>query len=269
MSNSYLRLSREGVFPITVNADGTPAANATGMSIPGTIQGEGKLAGTSALFVRLQGCNLRCHWTLPDGSPCLCDTAHTWRIDGGDLISVDDIVRTIDLNIGEMRHLVITGGEPYMQPDGLQDLLLAMEERGIHTTVETNGIYGKMTKMGGMPLANLTSISPKLSSSGLDEEGVEMSAQGTGILVHAAKRAHGDVQIKFVVSRPEDEVEIKEFFALPLRLVKPSDVIVMPLGATITQLAETQKVALDMALRNGWRFGPRLHINLFGNKEGT
>lgn len=269
MNKSYLRLSREGIFPITVDCDGHSTASATGLPMPGTIQGEGKLAGTPSLFVRLQGCNLRCRWHLPDGSLCQCDTAHAWPVDGGVTMDVEDIVRTIDQNIGQMRHVVITGGEPYLQPDGLQDLLLSMEERGIHTTIETNGIYGKMTKMGGMPLANLTSISPKLSNSGLDAEGVEMSAQGTGILVHAAKRSHGDVQVKFVVASEADEAEIKEYFYLTLKLLQPNDIIVMPLGTTVEQLRQTSPIALAMAIRNGWRFGPRLHIALFGNKEGT
>ena len=269
MNNSYLRLSREGIFPITRNCKGESVERATGFTLPGTIQGEGKLAGTPSLFVRLQGCNLRCLWHLPDGTPCPCDTSHTWDVNGGRVMSVEDIVRTIDLNIGKMRHVVITGGEPYLQPDGLSDLLLSLEERGIHTTIETNGLYGKMTKMGGMPLANLTSISPKLTNSGLDAEGVERSAQGTGVLVHAAKRAHGDVQVKFVISSAQDEDEIKEYFYLTLRILKPSDIIVMPLGSTTGQLAQTSPIALAMALRNGWRFGPRLHISLFGNKEGT
>lgn len=269
MNKSYLRLSREGIFPITVDCHGRGVERATGLDIPGTIQGEGKLAGTPSLFVRLQGCNLRCKWHLPDGSLSPCDTQHSWLLGGGVTMEVEDVVRTIDMNIGRMRHVVITGGEPYLQPDGLQDLLLSLEERGIHTTIETNGIYGKMTKMGGMPLANLTSISPKMSNSGLDAEGVEMSAQGTGILVHAAKRARGDVQVKFVVSSDADEREIKEYFYLTLRLLKPSDIIVMPLGSTEEQLRQTAPIALAMALRNGWRFGPRLHISLFGNREGT
>ncbi len=269
MNKSYLRLSREGIFPITTNSEGEKTECATGLPLAGTIQGEGKLAGVPSLFVRLQGCNLRCRWRLPDGTVCPCDTAHSWALDNSNTMPVEDIVKTIDLNIGKMRHVVITGGEPYMQPDGLSDLLLSMEERGIHTTIETNGLYGKMTKMGGLPLANLTSISPKMSNSGLDAEGVEMSAQGTGILVRAAKRAHGDVQVKFVVSSPQDEDEIKNYFYLTLNVLKPSDIIVMPLGATTGQLAQTTPIALEMALRNGWRLGPRLHISLFGNKEGT
>ncbi|MEE1346934.1 MAG: 7-carboxy-7-deazaguanine synthase QueE, partial [Bacteroidales bacterium] len=86
---------------------------------------------------------------------------------------------------------------------------------------------------------------------------------------HAAKRAHGDVQVKFVISSAQDEDEIKEYFYLTLRILKPSDIIVMPLGSTTGQLAQTSPIALAMALRNGWSFGPRLHISLFGNKEGT
>ena len=34
-----------------------------------SIQGEGPSAGAAAVFLRLAGCNLRCHW---------CDTKYTW-----------------------------------------------------------------------------------------------------------------------------------------------------------------------------------------------
>ena len=48
----------------------------TGFDFAGTIQGEGKLAGIPALFIRTAGCNLRCMWWLPDGSVSRCDTPY-------------------------------------------------------------------------------------------------------------------------------------------------------------------------------------------------
>ena len=88
-------------------------------------------------------------------------------------------------------------------------------------------------------------------------------------MVRQVKAEGRDVQLKFVIASAADQEEIERDYAEVLTMVEPSDVLVMPLGATPEELARSQKAALDMAVRNGWRFGPRLHIDLFGNKEGT
>lgn len=261
---SILRLSREGIFPITKDKDGRPVHTATGLPSPGTIQGEGKLCGVPSLFVRLQGCNLRCRWTLPDGTVSPCDTAHTWA-EGGNPMSVEDVVRTIEANIGSMRHIVITGGEPLMQPEALASLLTSLRARGLHSTVETNGMADSPPPV----LPDLFSISPKLSASGISPSQREASTRGALLLTQAALAEGRDVQLKFVVSRPSDADEIRSDYSTLLALIDPSDVIVMPLGASASLLERSAKVAVNIALQNGWRFGPRLHIDLFGNKEGT
>lgn len=262
---TLLRLSREGIFPITVDADGNKVAPPTGLSRPGTIQGEGKLCGTPSLFVRLQGCNLRCRWATADGTVSVCDTAHTWAEAGGTTVEVSAVVRTIGLNIGAMRHVVITGGEPLLQPEALAELLTGLHAMGLHTTVETNG----MTSAAPPTLPQLTSLSPKLSGSGATPGQRRASARGAAILVDAAQRSGEDFQLKFVVATAADEAEIKTDYAEVLQMARPSDVIVMPLGATPSILRKTTPLCLEMSLANGWRFGPRLHISLFGNREGT
>jgi 7-carboxy-7-deazaguanine synthase len=69
-----LNLVKNGIFPITKDKFGNPILDKpdTGLSIPGTLQGEGKLAGLPCLFIRTSSCNLRC--SFADGA--LCDTPY-------------------------------------------------------------------------------------------------------------------------------------------------------------------------------------------------
>ena len=65
-------------------------------------QGEGAYSGTTSLFIRTSGCNLRCAW---------CDTRYTsWKPEGI-VRSVASILDATDRWAG-VQHVVITGGEP-------------------------------------------------------------------------------------------------------------------------------------------------------------
>ena len=78
-----------------------------------------------------------------------------------------------------------------------------------------------------------------------------------------------DLQFKFVVGRAEDETEIKEQYLAKLKNWKIEDIMLMPLGANMEQLDQTQHMVLSMAIKNGWRFSPRIHIEMFGTKIGV
>ena len=68
-----------------------------------SVQGEGFLTGTTSVFVRASGCNLRCWY---------CDTPYaSWLPEGEDL-SVDEIVARVERLACE--HVVLTGGEPML-----------------------------------------------------------------------------------------------------------------------------------------------------------
>ena len=46
-------------------------------------------------------------------------------------------------------------------------------------------------------------------------------------------------------------------------------VLLMPEGTDVEKLRERGPVVAEMCLEHGFRFAPRLHIELFGNTRGT
>ena len=75
-----------------------------------SIQGEGRSAGKPAVFLRLSGCNLKCRW---------CDTKYAWK--KGEEMTTGQIIQKIKKY--PCKHLVVTGGEPMLQQEGLEELL--------------------------------------------------------------------------------------------------------------------------------------------------
>lgn len=284
---SQLILSNEGVFPITKDKNGNLLADnpATGLNIPGTIQGEGKLAGTSSLFIRFASCNLRCIWQLPNGKLSRCDTPYaSFNTIHNFPTNVRDVVDLVHSNLGPLKHVVITGGEPLIQKVALANLAeILKKETGVHLTLETNGTLFDADVAKNI---DLFSISPKLSNSNPNFHKLEaMGLNPTGPLIfHAEKRVNHkalqsfidvcnetgkDIQLKFVVARLEDESEIEHGFLKQLKNWKTDDILLMPLGANREELAQTTRLVMEMALRKGWRFSPRIHIELFGSKAGV
>lgn len=284
---SKIVLANEGVFPITRDQKGLAlnSTPATGMKTAGTIQGEGKLAGVPSLFIRLAGCNLRCMWALPNGSFSRCDTPYASFDAEQDLqLNQDDIFALIKHNIGNLNHVVITGGEPMLQHKHLALLAQRLKaELNLHLSIETNGtIFADDVAQH----IDLFSISPKLSNSNPSPQKLTAYAlkQNGPLTYHGEKRRNLEVlqkyidfcnssgkelQLKFVVGQPNDYVEIKEDFLARLKNWKPADILLMPLGATTEELKTTSDMVAEMAISNGWRYAPRLHIDLFGPKAGV
>jgi 7-carboxy-7-deazaguanine synthase len=224
-----------------------------------SIQGEGKLAGVPSTFVRVSGCNLRCAW---------CDTPYaSWNPEGPDL-DVAQIVQAVGA-IGA-QHVVLTGGEPLIMPE-IESLCDALAER-FHITVETAATVFK-------PLRHhLASLSPKLSNS--TPRDVE---QGRFVEAHERQRRRPDViqqfidqaaergtdfQLKFVVSHPRDVAEIDDLLT-ELDGWQNADVQLMPEGTTAVVLAERSGWVADLCRQRGFRFCPRLHVLLYGNRRGV
>ena len=229
-----------------------------------SLQGEGILAGVPSVFVRTSGCNLRC-W--------FCDSYHTSWEPTHAWMSLEEIVAEIEASDAD--HVVLTGGEPLLHEASVA-LLEALDDRGYHTTVETNG-----TIYRDAPI-DLVSVSPKLASSTPTPER-DPSGEGEWAERHEADRidldalarlvADYDFQLKFVVTDADDMPEILELLA-DLRAaadvpIPDEDVLLMPEGATRERLAETRGRVADLAMEYGFRYTPRLHVDLWNDAPET
>ncbi|HML18822.1 MAG TPA: 7-carboxy-7-deazaguanine synthase QueE [Bryobacteraceae bacterium] len=216
-----------------------------------SIQGEGVLAGVPSVFVRTSGCNLRCTW---------CDTAYTsWSPEGCDM-SIEEIVR--EVRVHPSRHVVITGGEPMLFEETV-GLTRALES---HITIETAGTIYKPVK------CDLMSISPKLANSiPVDRESGRWAAQHDRLRYQpeVLRRLIGEYeyQLKFVVSSPEDLGEIATI--VDQAGADRERVMLMAEGTDAETIRQRAQWIAEVAKREGFRYSPRLHIDLWGNRRGV
>jgi len=104
------------------------------MNIPCTISetypcvvGESLATGLAAMLLRFAGCNLACSY---------CDTRYACDQPGSQA-TVGELVETV-LRSG-LDLVLITGGEPLLQPDAVRALCAQLLSRGHGVLVETNG----------------------------------------------------------------------------------------------------------------------------------
>ena len=173
---------------------------------------------------------------------------------------------------GQDVHLVITGGEPLL---GWQrfwiELLQHPRMKDLkNVTFETNTTQ-KLREdfrqfIGEQGNFNvLWSCSPKLSVSGESWS----SAIKPDIASSYYSVANSDLYFKFVVADTIDFEEVDravtEFRSAGIKC----PVYLMPLGGRNEEYNLNIKEVADHCMEKGWRFTPRLHIDLFGNAWGT
>jgi len=219
-----------------------------------SIQGEGSLVGVPSVFVRTSGCNLRCVW---------CDTPYTsWNPEGVEM-ALSEIVSAVEAY--QCGHVVLTGGEPMIAPQTAA-LTELFHERGWHITIETAGTVHHAVQ------CDLMSISPKLENSTPHERD-----GGRWAIMHERLRYQPEVlkkltgnyeyQLKFVLSSPGDLGEVRkmqEAIGAPAHRV-----LLMPEGVTRALMAERGVWLAEICKQHGYRFSPRLHIDIWGDKRGV
>jgi 7-carboxy-7-deazaguanine synthase len=215
-----------------------------------SIQGEGSLVGVPSVFIRTSGCNLRCAW---------CDTPYTsWQPEGADL-TLGQIVDEVKAH--PARHVVVTGGEPMIAPE-IVPLTERLRGLGWHITIETAGTVVQ-------PVAcDLMSISPKLANStptgGWAAQHDRLRIQLEVLLELMGRYPY---QLKFVIAEPGDLDEVRALIGT--LGADRSRVILMPEGTDRNRLRERAVWLAEICKEEGFRFSPRLHVELWGNRRGV
>lgn len=247
-----------------------------------TIQGEGIDTGTPSIFLRTNGCNLRCSF-----ADSICDSPYS------SFAPDTTIARTPEEALGVVGKLfnkypyvpdlVITGGEPFLQGVGLEHFIGLFRNLFPHKciTIETNGTLCTVSEPV-LSQIHLVSISPKLSNSATPKPDIPervTAAHNRNRINHGACAClinHcQNFQVKFVWSHNSDEAEIQQYLhdladvsQAPLTRLN-QHVLIMPEGATNEQMSTSSQSAIDCCIRNGWRYTDRLQIRIWGDKRGV
>jgi 7-carboxy-7-deazaguanine synthase len=217
-----------------------------------SIQGEGPNFGKPAIFLRTAQCNLKCTW---------CDTKYTWDWKNYDYtkevkeMTIEEIKeQLIDL---EIKHLVITGGEPLLQQDDLADLLSFLKP-DFYVEIETN-----CTILPNKMLTDLVdqwNVSPKTENSG---NPLELYENDECYYFFANQE---NCFFKYVVENESDIPEIKKFVAK--YNIPENRVQLMTQASTKEEISAREKSISELAKANNFLFSPRLHVAMWGAQRG-
>lgn len=254
-----------------------------------SIEGEGSEAGVPTIFVRLSGCNLRCCF-----NNSLCDTAYSsFAPEKGKFTyqDVEDIIQRYPLTTT----LCITGGEPCLHPEVMEDLIEIADDYSMDVMVETNGTITLPKEL--LQKIDLVNISPKLSSSSPTEEKLKkLGLQWTQALSNHDSHRYNkeaiwniityakDFTLKYVVGCENDFEEIEQqiidlmdynlsktgrkrqpqFFCdevwYDTGFIEPWNIILMPAGGSNEELNQNRKMVAEYCAERGYRYSDRLQI---------
>ena len=209
-----------------------------------SLQGEGPSAGTPAHFIRLQGCDVGCHW---------CDSKYTWDAGGGRTVPLADAWRALEA-LGPAPLLIVTGGEPLAHP-GIERVLDEACARWSRVEVETSGTCPP-------PRAHerlFPNVSPKLPSA---------TPRWAETWRHVdAWRAEPHATFKLVVGGGSD---LDDALRLIVERGLPRGrTLLMPEGLTDVAVRANAERLAPVCVREGLRLSPRLHVWMWGARRGV
>lgn len=176
-----------------------------------SINGEGMRAGELAVFIRLQGCNLRCGY---------CDTM--WANEAGALyteMTTEEILQKV--KAAGIRNITLTGGEPLNRPDIGELIESITSDPWLRLEIETNGSIS-LSPFTGYSNPPVFTLDYKLPGSGME------SAMDT----ENFNRLKPEDTVKFVASDRKDLIRAKEIIG-EYGLAERCHVILSPVFGSI------------------------------------
>jgi len=211
-----------------------------------------------------------------------CDSYASWHPKFKDLspmMEVDDILKEMEIARKQNEpfehvheggtHIVITGGEPLLGwQKSYPELLTKVVDLGYsHITIETNGTQPIGNEFDEFLLStrcNITfSVSPKLPCSG---ERIEDALQPE---IVASYQQYGLTYLKFVVSNEDDIKYVNSFVKSYKDAGFCGEVFLMPCGGDSEMYNLNAPEVARLAMHEGYRYSPRLQVDLWKNKWGT
>ncbi len=272
-----------------------------------SLQGEGQYIGTPSIFLRVFGCNFQCQgFSMPRGElsqerlnidpkkyeryedlPLVhtgCDSYASWDSRFKHLspmLSVEEIVDRIqqllpDGKFSEDKHLILTGGEPLLGWQrvypALFDEIRLRKMNLCQVTFETNGTQdldiNLVESIADHDIDVTFSVSSKLPSSG--------ESWDDAIKPEVIKKYYSAGQLtyfKWVVSNEDDYNDIvravDEYRKVLGYRMDYIPIYLMPAGGTTMHYDNNERWVADLAMKNGWRYTPRLQVQLWKNAWGT
>lgn len=151
--------------------------------------------------------------------------------------------------------------------DATSDLCRRLKDAGHHITIETAGTVFRELE------CDLMSISPKLSHSTPTDDAVWADRHETMRLNFEALNSllsRYPCQLKFVVAAESIDRDVSEIEQILNQLqIGNCPVFLMPEGRDVPRIWETARLLVKLCLEKGWRLGPRLQIDLFGDTRAT
>lgn len=228
-------------------------------SIYRSIQGEGVLAQLPMVFVRLQGCNLRCLY---------CDTVYAQDKSHGMSMTVPEVLsKVIEEDSRPKGWVCITGGEPLTQEHELHELVKGLRKLDYRVTIETNG---SKSKPFWWTLVDSWVADYKCPSSGMEvhmgwEDDWFSASMKDQVKFVVGTQADLDCARKIIERHPKSPVQVLVSPVLQVENFQPS-LGDENQGKVIIDNRFAQKVA-DFCLEMNLRMSIQIHKMVWGNRR--